>query len=159
MKPKFKHAVVMLGAAAALTLGMQRSLSARGDEPKKGEPGVSNAYIGTTTITTGSSVISAADTAPLAAAEMAQAAQNFWAALTPEQQAERDMLKDAPPTRCQAKYALRTRNLTKLDKIVMHLSYTDAKDVYEHATAEEKRTLLPIMRKKQAEAVRKARGR
>jgi hypothetical protein len=79
--------------------------------------------------------------------------------LTPEQQSEKDMLKDAPPTRYQAKYALRTRNLTELDKIVMRLSYTDAKDVYDHATAEEKKTLLPIMRKKQAAAVREARRR
>jgi C-terminal domain on Strawberry notch homologue/P-loop containing NTP hydrolase pore-1 len=76
--------------------------------------------------------------------------------LTPEQQSEKDMLKNAPPTRYQAKYALRTRNLTELDKIVQSLSYTDAKDVYDHATADEKRDLLPILRKKQAEAVRKA---
>jgi hypothetical protein len=81
--------------------------------------------------------------------------------LTPEQQSEKDMLKEAPPTRAQAKYALRTRNLSELDKIVMnsHFSYTDAKDVFEHATPEEKKSLLPIMRKKQAEAVRNARKR
>jgi hypothetical protein len=78
---------------------------------------------------------------------------------TPEQQSEKDMLKSAPPTRYQAKYALRTRNLTELDKIVMNLSYTDAKDVYDHATVEEKATLRPIMQKKQAAAVRKALGR
>jgi hypothetical protein len=81
--------------------------------------------------------------------------------MTPEQQAEKDMLKTAPPTRYQMKYALKTRNMTELEKIVSnpHFSYTDAKDVYDHATADEKRVLLPIMRKKQAAAVKKARGR
>ena len=81
--------------------------------------------------------------------------------LTPAQQSERDMLVAAPPTRSQARYALRTRNLTELDKIVSSpfFSYTDAKDVYDHATAEEKATLRPIMQKKQAAAEKKALGR
>jgi hypothetical protein len=81
------------------------------------------------------------------------------APLTPAAQHEKDMLVAAPPTRGQARYALRTRNLTELDKIVMSLSYTDAKDVYDHATAEEKQMLGPIMRRKQRDAVKKARGR
>ena len=79
--------------------------------------------------------------------------------MTPEQQQEREMLNEAPPTRHQALYALRTKNLSDLDKIMMGLSYTDAKDVYSHATPEEQQTLRPIMARKQARAVKEARRR
>ena len=41
----------------------------------------------------------------------------------------------------------------------MNFSYTDAKDVYDHATPEEKAVLRPFLRIKQAEATIKARGR
>jgi hypothetical protein len=49
--------------------------------------------------------------------------------------------------------------MTELEKIVMRLSYTDAKDVFEHATPDEKKALQPIMRKKQIAAFRSAHRR
>jgi hypothetical protein len=95
----------------------------------------------------------------VARAEELREAHDPHSPMTPEQQSEKDMLKEAPPTHGQARYALKTRNMTELEKIVMRLSYTDAKDVFEHATPDEKKALQPIMRKKQIAAFRSAHRR
>lgn len=99
------------------------------------------------------------DTRSVARAEKLRETSDPHAPLTPEQQTEKDVSKEAPPTHAQARYALKTRNMTELEKIVMHLSYTDAKDVFEHATPDEKKALQPIMRKKQIAAFRSAHRR
>jgi hypothetical protein len=85
-------------------------------------------------------------------------AHNPRGPLTPAAQHEKDMLVAAPPTKYQAKKALKQKDMTELDKIISspQFSYTDAKDVYDHATVEEKATMKPFLDKKMREATAKA---
>ena len=77
--------------------------------------------------------------------------------MTPEQQQERKD-RDANPQRTpkQIMQHLRYERMTGVERAFEGLSYSDARDIYEHeATAAEKKILAPIMAKKRAAALKR----
>lgn len=79
--------------------------------------------------------------------------------MTPEQVEEQRMSKQAPPTRREILQAAREKNMSYLQRVVLHeLNYKEAKDIYDnYATPDEKTTLRPIMLRKQEALVREHR--
>jgi 2'-5' RNA ligase len=79
--------------------------------------------------------------------------------MTPEQKAEMDYKREHP-THGQIRRAIKDKNLDYLDRIVKYeMSYPEAKAIYDDPslTPEERRTLGPIIRRKQVDAIRAAR--
>lgn len=80
---------------------------------------------------------------------------------TPEQEEAYQLAQHQPPTRYQVLRAAREKNLTYLDKVVLHdMNYTEAMDIYNnYASPEERQQLKPIIERKRTLEILRARRR
>lgn len=78
---------------------------------------------------------------------------------TPEQEEAYQLAQHQPPTRYQVLRAAREKDMTYLDKVVLHdLTYSQAKEIYDkYATPQEQQQLRPVLERKRTLEIMKAR--